>query len=225
LGDALRAQGRFAESLEAYRHGHALGSKRPGWPYPSAQWVRVAERLADLDARLPSFLKGDAQPADAGERLALAQICQQHKQRFAASARWYAEVFAAQPKLAEAVAAGHRYNAACAAALAGCGQGKDAADLDDKERARLRRQAQDWLRADLTAWARQLPGATPATRDGIQKTLAHWQEDSDFAGVRCEPALAKLPETEREPWRKLWADVAATLAATGRETSEKTRTK
>jgi hypothetical protein len=24
-------------------------------------------------------------------------------------------------------------------------------------------------------------------------------------------ALAKLPEPEREPWRKLWADVAATL--------------
>jgi serine/threonine protein kinase/Flp pilus assembly protein TadD len=225
LGQVLLAQGRFAEALEAIRKGHALGSKLPGWPYPSAGWVRDAERLADLDARLPQFLKGEAQPAGDQERLALAQICQQHKQLFAASARWYAEVFAAQPELADALPTRLRYNAACAAALAGCGQGKDAAGLDDKERARLRRQALDWLRADLTAWGKRLPGANPTTRADIATTLAHWQEDTDFAGVRGEPALAKLPETEREPWRKLWADVAATLAATRRETSEKTRTK
>jgi hypothetical protein len=41
----------------------------------------------------------------------------------------------------------YRYNAACCAALAAGGQGKDADKLDDKERARLREQACDWLRA------------------------------------------------------------------------------
>jgi hypothetical protein len=41
--------------------------------------------------------------------------------------------------------------------------------------------------------------------------LQHWQEDTDFAGVRGPDALAKLPEAERAGWRQLWVDVADTL--------------
>jgi hypothetical protein len=33
-----------------------------------------------------------------------------------------------------------------------------------------------------------------------------------LSGVRGADALAELPEAERQPWRTLWADVAATLA-------------
>jgi hypothetical protein len=44
-----------------------------------------------------------------------------------------------------------------------------------------------------------------------QSALRRWLEDNDLAGVRGEPALAQLPEAEREPWRRLWADVADTL--------------
>jgi hypothetical protein len=40
----------------------------------------------------------------------------------------------------------------------------------------------------------------------------HWQQDADFAGVRGPEALARLPEAERPGWRKLWTDVADTLA-------------
>jgi hypothetical protein len=36
--------------------------------------------------------------------------------------------------------------------------------------------------------------------------------DPDFAGVRGDKALAKLPEAERQAWQKAWADVAHTLA-------------
>jgi hypothetical protein len=42
--------------------------------------------------------------------------------------------------------------------------------------------------------------------------MQHWQHDPDFNGVRGPDALARLPEAEREDWRKLWDDVAATLA-------------
>jgi hypothetical protein len=49
-------------------------------------------------------------------------------------------------------------------------------------------------------------------RPGIAQQLAHWLKDTDFNGVRGHDALAKLPEAERQPWRTLWADVAATLA-------------
>lgn len=51
-----------------------------------------------------------------------------------------------------------------------------------------------------------------ASRPQLRQTLKHWQQDSDFAGIRGDAALAKLPEAEREPWRKLWAAVAATRA-------------
>jgi len=72
-------------------------------------------------------------------------MCHQYKHLYAASARFYAEAFADQPQLAEDLDEGHRYNAACAAALAGSGKGKDAGRLPDKEYARLRKQALDWL--------------------------------------------------------------------------------
>ena len=75
LGPLLRRAGRYAEALEEFRRGHELGSRQPGWRYPSAQWVREAERLAALDARLPAVLKGDDHPADAAEGLTFAQIC------------------------------------------------------------------------------------------------------------------------------------------------------
>jgi tetratricopeptide (TPR) repeat protein len=212
LGAVLKKKGAFSEALAAYRRGHKLGSKRPDWHHPSGQWVRQAEQLVQVEKRLSAVLKGTAQPVDAGECLDFARLCQQYRQRYAAAARFYKEAFAANLKLADNLAVGLRYNAACAAALAGCGQGKDAGGLDEKERSRLRRQALDWLRADLVAWQGDLEKKpTKARRDIVQQML-HWLADRDFTGVRGEAALAKLPEAERAAWRRLWADVAQTLS-------------
>jgi tetratricopeptide (TPR) repeat protein len=125
----------------------------------------------------------------------------------AAVARFYAEAFAAAPKVADDPGTENRYNAACAAALAGCGQ-HDGAKLDDAERARLRRQALDWLRADLAAWSQRLEKEPGQARAVVKQKLQYWQQDADFAGVRGD-ALAKLPEAERQAWQQLWADVEA----------------
>jgi serine/threonine-protein kinase len=134
-----------------------------------------------------------------------------YKRLYAAAARFYAQAFAAELELADNLYTGDRYNAAYAAALAGCGQGEDALKLDDQERTRLRRQALDWLRADLALRAKQAAGTRPGERARAERALQHWLKDTDFAGVRGE-ALAKLPEAERQAWRTLWADVAETLA-------------
>jgi eukaryotic-like serine/threonine-protein kinase len=128
----------------------------------------------------------------------------------AANARFYAEAFAAHPKLADDVRFPNRCNAACAATLAGCGQGEDVAGLDETERARLRRQALDWLRADLAAWGHLLDKEPDQARPRVQHALRMWQQDADFAGVRGD-ALARLPEAERQAWQQLWADVEQTL--------------
>jgi serine/threonine-protein kinase len=212
LGVALKAQGRFTEALWAYRQGHALGSKVPGWPYPSAAWVRHAERLVSLDQLLPKVLDGTSGPASAAEALELASLCQLPSRGLhAAAARLAADAFTADPKLAADLDRQHRYNAACSAALAGCGQGKDAGALDARERARWRRQALTWLRADLAVRRKQLQSwwAGEATR--ARQALAFWQFDADLAGLRDSEALARLPAEERAACARLWADVADLL--------------
>jgi tetratricopeptide (TPR) repeat protein len=211
LGGVLRGKAAFAESLAAYRRGHELGSRRPNWRYPSAQWVREAERLVELDRRLAAILRGQARPRDAGEQIELAQICYS-KKLYAGEARFYAEAFAAEPKRAADLEAGHRYAAACAAALAGCGRGADVDKLDEAERGRWRRQALDWLRAHLTSWTKQVEAAKPEFLAVVQQRLPNWQRDPDLAGVRDPTALARLPKAERDAWLVLWADVEALLA-------------
>jgi tetratricopeptide (TPR) repeat protein len=218
LGVTLTKQGRFAEALASYRQAHQIGSRLRDWKYPSAQWVKRAEFLARLEKQLPAVLKGEISPANNAERLTLAWIAGLKKQYHAAQGL-YAEAFRREP--ARADQGPHRYNAACAAALAAAGKGIDAGKLDDKEKARLRGQALTWLRAELAVGGKYLEKATPAGRARIRRTLRHWQRDPDLAGVRGNKALAMLQETERAGWRKLWAEVEALLKKTGENPGKK----
>ena len=129
------------------------------------------------------------------------------KKRYAAAARFYADAFAAESNLIGDQPSDHRYNAACASALAGSGQGEDAKSLDDKERASLRAQARDWLRADLAAWRRLLEKEPAKARADLAPQMQHWLNDPDFAGVRGVEALGRLPAAERPDWQKLWQEV------------------
>ena len=56
------------------------------------------------------------------------------KKRYADSARFSRDAFTAEPKLAEAVPSGVRYNAACSASLGGCGKGEQERWLPESER-------------------------------------------------------------------------------------------
>jgi serine/threonine-protein kinase len=205
LGLILEDQGHFSAALASLRRGHALGSKNPRWRYDSAGWLKEAERLEELDRKLTAIHKGQARPADSGERLELARLCRQYRKCHAETARFYADAFKEQPALAEDLAAGHRFTAACAAAAAGCGLGKDAAGVTVEARTRWRRQALDWLRADLAHRAKS------AERAAVAKVLQAWQQNRDLSCVRDVQALAKLPQEERDAWQKLWADVAEFL--------------
>jgi eukaryotic-like serine/threonine-protein kinase len=213
LGQLLVRAGRFADAAPALGRGHELGSKRPNWPYPSGQWLRDCERMAVLDARLPAVLAGDEQPAGAAEAVEFARLCQLPcKQLNAAALRFYTAAFAADPKLADDLKAAHRYNAACAAALVAAGQGRDARQLPDGQRACLRRRALEWLRADLKALAERLEGGQSADQTAVQNTLRHWQHDSDLASLRDAAAVDGLSADERDACQKFWADVEALLA-------------
>src|SRR5262249_20800836 len=118
----------------------------------------------------------------------------------------YRDALATKPNLAENALSDFRYLAACAAARAGCGQGKDADGLDDGERARWRGQAHDWLRPDLARWGKQKTNAQP------RQHLRQCQADASLGGVRDRDALARLPVEERDQWERLWSDVDSLLA-------------
>jgi serine/threonine-protein kinase len=210
LGGQLRQQGRFAESLAAYVRGDELGSKQPGWRYPSERWVGTARRLLVLDARLPAVRKGDDAVASAAEGLEFMGLCR-CKGLHSEAVRFAAEAFEKDRRLADNLGSGSRHQAALSAVLAGNGQGGDAADLDADARAQLRRQALTWLRADLNGWTRRLENGQPNDRALVERTVRTWQQHIDLSGVRDAEALAQLPYLERIAWQRFWADVDVLL--------------
>jgi superkiller protein 3 len=205
LGDVLRAQKKLNEAVAALRKANQL--------FPNHLLIRNnlrrTERWIELDRQLPAALAGKGRPGSPQEQVELAQFCVSYKERYRAAVHFFADAFAAEPKLADDLQAQHRYNAACAAAEAAAGKGIDAGKLDDKERARLHQQALDWLRTDLNAYTRLVEKGNLNARWFIQQRLAHWQQDTDLTAVRDANALAALTEKERDAWQKLWADVAA----------------
>jgi tetratricopeptide (TPR) repeat protein len=207
LGRLLQEEGRLDEALAEYRRALELGDQQ-AWPL-----LQACERQAVLRTRLPGLIAGHDRPADVAERLAFADVCRQPaERRYALAARLYAEAFAADPKPADDLRAAHRFHAAESAAAAGCGQGQDAGPLGGKEKLRLRRQALEWLRADLAAWNRQADVDGTGARVATQRALRVWQRSAALAGVRDPAALAELPADEREAWQKLWQHVTAVLA-------------
>jgi tetratricopeptide (TPR) repeat protein len=205
LGHFLRDQGRFREALDELRLGHELGSRTPGWTYPSANWVADCQRVVEYDSLLPAVRGGAAAPADGDAALGFARACHRTGRHLAA-VRLFATTMDAAPGPANDPRTDIRFDAACSAALAGCGQGSDAPS-GDAERARLRAQALTWLRADLAAWATLARSDDANAVKAAVSKLRWWREDPDLAGVRDADALAKLPEAERDAWRQLWADV------------------
>jgi serine/threonine protein kinase/Flp pilus assembly protein TadD len=102
-------------------------------------------------------------------------------------------------------ASGVRYDSACFACLAAAGTGKGAPP--PAERPALRKQALDWLTADLAAW-RERAAADPAKyRAVVHRQMAHWLTDPDLAPVRERAELENLPAEERVGWVKIWAEV------------------
>jgi tetratricopeptide (TPR) repeat protein len=207
LADTLLHRGRLAEarkaSLRALDRLADNEARRPDLK----KVLEQCDRLLALDAQLPAILRGDEPRGDAGERLAQAQLCRDHGRPYAA-ARLYAAAFAARPALADDLGARHRYDAACSAVRAAADEDSAEGPLTDAERAGLRRQALDWLRADLALWTKQR-----ASDKAAAAALKKWQTDAALAAVRDTAPLGRLPADEGKQWQRLWADVDAVVAA------------
>ena len=170
LGQALLAKWQFAEADAAI--GRCLELLPPDEKNRRGNLERLQGRcchLLALEGRLNRIVRGTDKPAP-GEFLDAAELCFV-KHHYSTAARLYAEALAATPQLTEDLRAGHRFNAARAAALASGGQGDDAAGLGEPERAGLRKWARDWLRLDLAAWAKKVDTGTAADRFQARRTL------------------------------------------------------
>jgi hypothetical protein len=206
----------------------AVTDKRPpakdnAWPLPDgAERRRYYTEQADLALRekqwfaagfhLGRVLRDDPENATVQTRLGQIRFNTAYdEKKFASAARLWTEELERHPKLADDPLTQARYNAARAAAMAAGGQGQDEPPLDDAAKTTLRRQAIDWLRADLTALGKLLAPGTPEARAAVLEALQHWNKDSDLRGIRAAEALAKLPEAERKECQALWAEVEALL--------------
>jgi hypothetical protein len=207
-GQLNEARDAFARAVQLFPGNHPLGAA-------AAQEVQNCQRLLALEKRLPRLLRGEGQPGSAAEGLDLAQLCRLKRQH-AAAARFFAAAAAAGPTLAADLNAEHRSNAALSAAAAAAGKGQAAGSLGEAERARLRRQALDWLRTDLTARQEALQSSAPGQAAQVRAVLVRWQSAPELAGLRDAEALSKLPATEQQAWRSFWADVHQVLTGGGR---------
>jgi serine/threonine-protein kinase len=205
-GQKEKARKTLAAAISSFDWSAAQVGSRDHWNWHVLR--REAEAL--IFPNTAAFLEGRYQPQDNVERLALLGVCRFNDLNLA-SARLYAEAFAADPTLAEDTHVRHRYHAACAAALVGCGEGKDGGALSEAERARWRKQAREWLQADLAAWAKTPASGPQAARDLAKKMLTQWQVDPDLNGLREPTGLEKLSADEQEKWTALWNEVGAVL--------------
>jgi eukaryotic-like serine/threonine-protein kinase len=224
-GSRKKARQTLAAAVSAYNWKEAEAGHTTVW----ASHVLRREAEALILPNLPAFLRGEWQPQDNDERLALLGVCQSQA-LYCAAARSCADAFAADPDLAdglttrclhraaregqsvdqiEVLNAECRYLAARCAALVGCGLGKDGAKLSAAERAHWRRTALGWLRADLVVWSKALSSGARADRDLAKTMLALWQDEPDLAGLRGPGELKKLSQDEREQCVALWDEVGA----------------
>jgi WD40 repeat protein len=170
-------------------------------------------RQVVLANRFPAVLRGEDQPADNADRLAFAQMACETK-RYVVATKLWAKALEADPKLGDDNARRYRYLAARTAALAVAGQGQDEPSLDDAAKARFRRQALNWLKANLSARKRAAMIIEPGNKKKFAEFLADLKQLPDLASIRDEKELARLPEEERKEWQSLWADVEVLLKQT-----------
>ncbi len=231
LGVTLANQKRFQEAEEAFRKcidlkpdyaqaypnlGHCLCDQQKNYPEAEAAYRKAialnpsAGNYSDLGCCLTDQKKFiDAEKAT---RKAI-----QINSNFALAYNNLGFILAKQQKFSEAVAMVRKavdlddhfkYDAASVVALAGCDQDDAAAELDAKERAQIRGQALVWLRACLASTRKKLEKEPEKAGSEVQRKMKHWLEDPDFACIRGDEALSKLPEAERREWQKLWEEVA-----------------
>jgi tetratricopeptide (TPR) repeat protein/tRNA A-37 threonylcarbamoyl transferase component Bud32 len=212
LGRVLIEAGDYRAALDALARVD-VGPPPPDPVLSPSTLASRAEHLLALEPRLPAVVEGCDLPADAEECVEFARLAFARR-AYAAAAHLWTEAFTASPALAADLVSGNRFQAARAAALAGAGDGKGQRESSPEADSptRWRAQAVAWLEADLAASAAALETGRFPQRAAVNKRLSRWQVEPALAGLRDEPAVAGLPESERRSLHDLWRRIAALRA-------------
>jgi hypothetical protein len=164
-----------------------------------------AERMKAHESQLMELLDGSYKPKSALELVDFARLCAL-RQHFSTSCRLWGEAFKTNPRLADDIRAGLRYQAARAAAQAAHIQqeGDTTSGTDRPEQ--LRTQALAWLNADLAAHTRILDSGVLRDRATLPRRLGQWRVDPALAYLHDDAVLAGLSEPERRAWQRLWEE-------------------
>jgi serine/threonine protein kinase/tetratricopeptide (TPR) repeat protein len=171
----------------------------------AAEMGAIAPPILALDQRIEDVAAG-APAKDVEELFRIAERAYITK-RFFHAVRFLSDALTRDAAQAESRATQRAHYAACCAALAASGQGSDAPKAEEHElRAKLRTQAHVWLSQELSRWEKFLDNASPEGRLFTLHMLQDWPKDPDLDSLRGDE-IEKLPEAERESWRKLWNQV------------------
>ena len=203
-----RDQGRFAESLAAYKRGHELGRNSPAGPTPRPIGFARPRREPRWSRSCPRSSRASFSPVTTEERLGLAECLPDQE----------AEPHRGRPvrrRLRRRPQAGRRPEGRTplqrrlprrpGRRRPGRGRGQ----------ARRRGTHPPPPSGPRLATRRPGPGAPsnrtgkPADRAAVQQTLRHWQQDTDLAAIRDAAPWQSFRETERKAFTQLWTDVAA----------------
>jgi serine/threonine-protein kinase len=207
IGLMRLARGRLGEARAATRRGLELLSRASEHrPYLIRQLQHI-DQLLELEPLVPAVLEGTARQAGVEKLILLGDLCRLTA-RYDAAAQLYEQALAAPDVKAAFDKLGHdlRYNAACAAALAG------SASPDLPRGERWRAQARSWLRLELAAGERNLAANVGQY---VEPAVGRWRLDPALAGIRTPASLEKLPAEERQECQALWNDVDALLDRIG----------
>jgi tetratricopeptide (TPR) repeat protein len=196
--------------------GRALGSK--GDVDGAMACYRKAVELqpkVGLDMEADSLLRQkNYAAAEAAARVAIARNPRSrsvallahalhHRGNGAEGYRVIADAIRADPAGADDPTTNWRYNGACLACVMAAGPAPPV------ERGTLRKQALDWLTADLAVARKRLEADPARNRGTVQYDMRYCLTDPELASARHPLALALLPAGERAAWVKLWQDADA----------------
>jgi serine/threonine-protein kinase len=207
VGMALWRLGQVDEAIRSFRKAIELEPTAAWHHYQLGYCWRDKGRLDEAIAEFRRAIELD--PKAAAPHYMLGR-CWQDRGQLDEAMEEYRRVIEFEPTstLAPPALASTLLQAARADVGATAGQGSKTGQLSESERADKRRQALAWLRANLEL-------RTKLWNEGkaAEWSVAVWQTDPALASVREPAALVKLPDAERAEWQRLWADVAAIVAA------------
>jgi tetratricopeptide (TPR) repeat protein/tRNA A-37 threonylcarbamoyl transferase component Bud32 len=206
LGQLGPANKDLTRAVASYNWSLSSANSREGWIYH----ILRHEAEAMILSNLPKLASGSYSPTSNDERIAFSGYCQSNGLNLLLC-RLYTDAFAADPGLEQDRRLDYRLKASRAAALAGCGIGKDAKQLSPYERKKWRDRAMFWLRADLADLVRT--SSSLKAKETTADQLADWRTDRDLAGVRDTGDLQPLDAVERGQWLAFWRDVDSQITA------------